>query len=281
MKRGLALSILMIGFAAMLVAQVSVPSFSAGSAIRPGVMNANFTNINTQFTNLDSSHWSMVTGGIDYTGGKIGIGTTTPKALLNVGAGSGDIAAPAGVGIRIAAGGYRTAYSNAFIQLTGGYTDSGFVGAWDINCNTNSLKFSTMTSFASPIETDILSLTSDGNAVLKGTLSQGSDRRLKQDIATLPSALDNLTKLRGVTFHWIDPKQGTKTQYGVIAQEVETVYPDLITTDDKGMKSVNYNGFVAPVIESIKELKAENDSLKAENAELKARLAKIEAKLGL
>jgi regulator of replication initiation timing len=67
----------------------------------------------------------------------------------------------------------------------------------------------------------------------------------------------------------------------VIAQEVETVYPDLVDTDAKGMKSVNYTGFVGPLIEAVKELKTQNDALKAENAELKARLAAIEKKLGL
>jgi hypothetical protein len=75
MKKSLALSILMIGFAAMLAAQVTFPyPPSAGSAIKASDMTANFGAINTQFTNLDSSHWSVATGGIAYTGGNIGLG---------------------------------------------------------------------------------------------------------------------------------------------------------------------------------------------------------------
>ncbi len=124
-------------------------------------------------------------------------------------------------------------------------------------------------------------MNANGTAWLASTLTQNSDRRLKKDFATVPNALEAVGKLRGVSYKWIDPKLSTKTQYGVIAQEVEAVYPDLVEADDKGMKSVNYSGFVAPFIEAIKELKARNDSLKAENADLKKRLDAIEKKLGL
>jgi hypothetical protein len=131
------------------------------------------------------------------------------------------------------------------------------------------------------------SLAVNGNLWIVGSIidSSGvvtsSDRRLKKDVATLPGALDALGKLRGVTYRWIDPKKGAQLQYGVIAQEVEAVYPDLVSTDPNGMKGVNYNGFVAPFIESIKELKAENDGLKHQNADLEKRLAAIERKLGM
>lgn len=143
-----------------------------------------------------------------------------------------------------------------------------------------------------PVTGKVLSLA--GNLWVVGTITDSSglvtssDQRLKKDITTLPSALDDLTKLRGVTFHWIDPKKGTQLQYGVIAQEVETVYPDLVSTDPNGMKCVNYNGFVAPLIESVKALKAASDQkdqeiadLRQENATLQKRLDAIEAKLGM
>ena len=43
-------------------------------------------------------------------------------------------------------------------------------------------------------------------------------------------------------------------QIGVIAQEVETQYPELVLEDAEGMKSVNYSGLVAPLIEAVKAL---------------------------
>ena len=43
---------------------------------------------------------------------------------------------------------------------------------------------------------------------------------------------------------------------GVIAQEVEAVFPELVTTDEQGHKKVDYQGLVGPVIEAIKELDA-------------------------
>jgi hypothetical protein len=55
----------------------------------------------------------------------------------------------------------------------------------------------------------------------------------------------------------------------VIAQEVEWVYPDLVHTDAKWVKSVEYANLVAPLIEAIKEQQKEIDALKSEVANLK------------
>ena len=62
-----------------------------------------------------------------------------------------------------------------------------------------------------------------------------------------------------------------KIEYGVIAQQLEKIFPELVHTADDEMKtkSVNYVGLIAPMIEATKELKAENDALKAEISEIK------------
>jgi trimeric autotransporter adhesin len=111
-----------------------------------------------------------------------------------------------------------------------------------------------------------------------------SDRRLKQNIVPLSSSLPKILSLNGYTFDW---KKDGKHDIGVIAQEVEKVFPDIVHTDEKtGMKSVEYGNLVAPIIEAIKELAgnvksntADIDALKAENAALKKRLDAIEARL--
>jgi trimeric autotransporter adhesin len=77
-----------------------------------------------------------------------------------------------------------------------------------------------------------------------------SDRRLKENIATLPDALEKILGLRGVYFDW---KRDGKGEIGLIAQEVEDIYPDLVITDKKsGLKAVKYGNIVAPLIEAIK-----------------------------
>jgi hypothetical protein len=94
-----------------------------------------------------------------------------------------------------------------------------------------------------------------------------SDARFKQNIITLPNALNNLLQLRGTNYFFNTnafPERNFSTdkQMGVIAQEVEKVFPELVNTDKDGYKSVNYVGLIPVMIESIKELKKEIDELK-------------------
>ncbi len=116
-----------------------------------------------------------------------------------------------------------------------------------------------------------------GNATLAGTLTQSSDRRLKKDIQPLQNALGNVAQLQGVTYHWngLRGHDTTALQYGLIAQELEAVYPGLVTTESNGYKSINYVGLVPVLLEAIKELKSDNSSLKAENTAINQRLDKI------
>lgn len=78
-----------------------------------------------------------------------------------------------------------------------------------------------------------------------------SDRRLKTDINIIDNALDLINTLHGYTFTW---KSNGKKAIGLIAQEVELVFPDLVDTDAYGFKSVQYGNLVAPIIEAIHTL---------------------------
>ncbi|HEY0907789.1 MAG TPA: tail fiber domain-containing protein [Candidatus Paceibacterota bacterium] len=95
-----------------------------------------------------------------------------------------------------------------------------------------------------------------------------SDKKLKANIKPLTGSLANITKLQGVSFDW--KKDGTSS-IGLVAQDVEEVYPTLVSENDKGIKSVQYANLVAPLIEAIKEQQKQIEDLKAEVAELKAR----------
>ncbi len=110
--------------------------------------------------------------------------------------------------------------------------------------------------------------TNGANCVAQATLSGLSDERLKENIIPV-SGLAAIEQLNGVKFNW---KATGKADIGVLAQNVETVFPELVTTadDEAQTKSVHYDGLIAPLIEAVKELKAENDELLERVVELEA-----------
>ena len=95
-----------------------------------------------------------------------------------------------------------------------------------------------------------------------------SDVNLKHEIRRIEGAVEQCQKLRGVEFKW---KHGedTRDQMGVIAQEVEAVYPSLVA-EVSGYKRVDYSKLVGLLIEAVKELKQESADLRAEISDLRA-----------
>src|ERR1044071_2485289 len=92
------------------------------------------------------------------------------------------------------------------------------------------------------------------------------------------SVFDRLAQIRGVTWTWNEHasrvgKQVGSEDAGVIAQEVEAVFPELIETSPEGFKRVNYTRLVGVVIAAVKELKAKNDALEKRVEELEKQLA--------
>ncbi len=113
----------------------------------------------------------------------------------------------------------------------------------------------------------------DGNLTVSGDVvayGSPSDKRLKENIKPVKSALDKVSKLQGVTFDWkdkkqdkaYDPDQGWKHDIGFIAQDVQKVVPELVRENDNGMLSMRHQGMAPILLEAIKELKAEIEELK-------------------
>jgi len=94
-----------------------------------------------------------------------------------------------------------------------------------------------------------------------------SDERLKENIKTIDSALSKIMKLEGVIFNW---KKDGGAGIGLIAQDVEKVFPELVGDDGNGMKSVQYGNLVAPLIEAVKEQQGEIEELRRDVEELRA-----------
>jgi len=87
-----------------------------------------------------------------------------------------------------------------------------------------------------------------------------SDATLKTNVETLTGSLDAVKAMRGVSYDWIE---NGNSEVGVIAQEVEEVIPDVVSTNDQGIKSVKYGNLVGVLIEAIKEQQAQIEELKA------------------
>jgi hypothetical protein len=100
---------------------------------------------------------------------------------------------------------------------------------------------------------------SSPHVLVSGDLNSTSDERLKDNIEPIENALSDVCKLEGVSFNWKDT--GTKAT-GFIAQQVEPILPDLVSTsEDDGIKSVNYIGLIGHLVEAIKEQQAQIDAL--------------------
>jgi hypothetical protein len=131
---------------------------------------------------------------------------------------------------------------------------------------------------ASGTPTKTTTIDSSGNLISQGSITAAtyitstSDIRLKTDIQPLTNTLDKVLKLRGVSYVMKSNETGSR-KIGVIAQELEQEYPELVMNDDNGMKSVAYANLAPVLIEAIKALKVENDALKADLAEIRKMLA--------
>ena len=102
------------------------------------------------------------------------------------------------------------------------------------------------------------------NMTVNGSVTQNSDERIKENIITIDSALDKVNKLRGVYYNRKDINTSQK-QIGFIAQEVETVIPEVVLTanDELKTKSISYGQINALLVEAIKEQQTIIDNLKS------------------
>ncbi|SDD03338.1 tail fiber domain-containing protein [Williamwhitmania taraxaci] len=140
----------------------------------------------------------------------------------------------------------------------------------------------------------------NGTAITAG-ISTWSDTRFKTNVTPISNPIDLIMKLRGVRFDWKreafpDRNFTSGKQVGFIAQDVESILPEVVTTDAEGFKSVSYDKVSAVLVEAVKAQQLQIEQLKTENTkvalmakenteqkasidELKARIAKLEEML--
>ncbi len=103
-----------------------------------------------------------------------------------------------------------------------------------------------------------------------------SDRTLKTDITPLSGSLMKILALHGYDFSW---KRDGRKDMGIIAQEVEKVFPTIVHTDKEGLKSVEYSNLIAPMIEAMREQQVTIEKQQTEINLLKTSLERIEASM--
>ncbi len=201
--------------------------------------------------------WSGVSGGasfgstdtgqflIDAPGG-VGILNATPLGALDIAQNSDEVCLH---------------FSNGTKDITWGRTHALQIGQWDGETWTERMRISRYGEVGIGREDPSYLLDCDGIIRCEG-VNETSDARLKKNIGTIDNALDRVESIRGVSFEWIDQTEDKSgRQIGVIAQEIEPVFPELVSADNKGIKSVDYTKLTAVLIEAVKELKAKNEAL--------------------
>lgn len=183
--------------------------------------------------------------------GLVGIGTNTPTNSLDIRTNS-DLNK---VQLRLHEN------DNEFARMR--FTNNTSANFWDIAVKTDVTNANAFLNFYySPNGQNVLSLRGDGSATLMGALTQNSDIRLKRNIRRIDSPLDRLLRLNGYHYNWIDPQMDAAVQTGVMAQEVQQLFPELVKENEKGTLSVNYMGLIPVLIEAIKEQQKEIEELK-------------------
>ncbi len=165
-------------------------------------------------------------------GGNVGIGTNTPVSLFSAGSSSQ----------------FQVNSSGAIISATG-------------IASSGTITLSSLTGCASGLQTD-------GSGIVS---CLPSDVSLKNSVENISTPLQKILGLHGVSYKWNNPElYGAETEFGLIAQEVEQVAPELVFTMGNGLKGVKYNQLGALLLEGIKEQQSEISTLNSKIEELKA-----------
>ena len=215
------------------------------------------------------------------TSGKVGIGTTDPKQIMHM----------VGVNPRILVEGST---GNPEINFkTSGDAGSAVWALYKNSINNNFHFYQGTNKVTIQNATGNVGIgTSDPGQKLdiaggSGRVEPGygwltsSDQRLKKNIATLEGSLEKISRLRGVRFdskEAVHVDNGGGKHIGVIAQELEKEYPELVIGDEKtGYKAVAYDKLTAVLIEAVKEMKAQNEKQQAEIEELRLMIKELKS----
>jgi len=192
------------------------------------------------------SPWNTAASGIVYSGGRVGIGISSPSAPLHVASG----AVGTGWQFQLTNSAALPTYETGMRMSDGGF--------FEITNRINGFN-------------RLARLDSNGG------WTSVSDARLKTDLTPFDGALDAALRLRPVRFKWTGDGA---SDFGFVAQQLRTVLPDAVVGDEAhDSLTVNYSKLSTVAIGAIQEQQKKIDRLEAENRKLRERLERIEAAL--
>jgi|GEM_PF-1282160 len=230
---------------------------------------------------------------IDGPTGNLGIGTGAPSEKLHVSGTASNLALFNGgnnLYITLSENGSPKGYIGSFNQsVTANDVDFGTYGATNgavhlITQGTPRLTVSNGGNVGIGITTPSQALHVNGNILATGTITP-SDIRFKKSITSIVNPLAKLLQLKGVSYlmnmtAYPEWKFDSSLQYGLIAQEVEKVFPEIVKQiNDEGYKGVDYVKLVPVMLEAIKELHKKNVQLAEQNGSLEQRVQLLEDKM--
>ena len=143
--------------------------------------------------------------------------------------------------------------STANITVTSNVTTSNIVASNNVTVTKNVAAGNVI------VTNDITTTNITATLVSATDFNTTSDVALKTNMQQITNSLDVIEQLTGFVFNW---KSDGKTSYGVSAQQVEQILPDLVRMRDDGFKGVNYLNLIAFLIEAIKDLKKDVSKIK-------------------
>lgn len=131
----------------------------------------------------------------------------------------------------------------------------------------------------------------NGDLILDGNLSaedifclelhESSDENLKRNITPILSSIQNILKINPVNYFWKKDENDNNLKTGVIAQELQKIYPELVSSDKEGQLAVHYTGLIAPLIKAVQEQQSEIEMLQKEIMSLKVGIKEEFSKMRL
>lgn len=133
-------------------------------------------------------------------------------------------------------------------------------------------------SFPDTVRSNAMVVYDDGNVTIKGTLTENSDGRLKKDIRDIGKVGDKIMKLKPVYYNFIENKAYPAGQnVGLIAQEVQNIFPEFVVESSDGILSVNYSKLSVMLVKSFQEQQTEIEDLRSQVDILKQMVMQISA----
>ena len=130
--------------------------------------------------------------------------------------------------------------------------DGEFAGKIQYHANSWYLQAQERWYFRNEAGENVLTASSDGNLIINGILTENSSLRYKENVQSIGSVLDSVETLRAVTYNKIGNGQ---TEFGLIAEEVAEVYPEIVNYDEIGRPDgINYTRLSAILLKAVQEL---------------------------